>query len=177
MENPGREQHRRLLNSLYDGGFLTCMGRKRRSKKRKVFQVERRIRETGEPDSRSKKGVFRMSARTGAEEAESGDSGSGQDVWTQLFEIVDSDRFTFGGNCPVQGEFYLKTGEYGYFRARGSHASLEICTADTERREDDIWWHGEKITDDRFGAGWIDRDEAAALLLKWLKLYVDRTNN
>jgi len=177
MESPGREQHRRLLNSLYDGGFLTCMGRKGRREKRKIFQIKRRVEEFGEPDNRSKKGVFRMSARTGAEEAESSGGGSGQDVWAQLYEIIDRKTFTFGGNCPVQGEFYLKSGEYGYFRARGKHASLEICAADTELRDDDIWWHGEKITDDQFGAGWLDRDEAAVLLLKWLKLYVNRATD
>lgn len=77
-----------------------------------------------------------------------------------------------GGNCPVQIEGYLSTGEFYYFRARGAGWRLEI--APDER----AWFSG--LITFSYGsrdylpwpdAGWITKREALKLANRAVKKY------
>jgi hypothetical protein len=71
-----------------------------------------------------------------------------------------------GGNCPVQAEGTIDGQEF-YFRARHEHWSLSIG------RDHDgaaLWF----TTGARDNAGWLDEDEAIALIAEAAKLYLAR---
>ena len=80
------------------------------------------------------------------------------------------------GNCPLQIEGQLSTGEYYYFRARGSSWRIEIY-----KREADFWegkklqlfTYSEKYGDEQFAAGWMSKREA----IKFATLAIDKYYN
>jgi hypothetical protein len=74
---------------------------------------------------------------------------------------------TLGGNCPVQAEGQIDG--YGfYFRARGSHWSLEIYTG-----PEGPWEHWEDYGNTPFDAGWMTEEEAEEFIYKAAKLFHD----
>ena len=80
-----------------------------------------------------------------------------------------------GGNCPVEAEGYLPTGEFYYFRARGSHWRLEISKNEQEWAKNKIiFYYGEKYCYDQFGAGWMSRREAIKFANKAIKFYYQK---
>lgn len=80
-----------------------------------------------------------------------------------------------GGNCPVEAEGYLPTGEFYYFRARGSNWRLEIAKGEDAGWVERIKFsYGEKYCDDQFGAGWMTRREAIKFANKAIKFYYQK---
>lgn len=49
-----------------------------------------------------------------------------KDLYLEQSKLYNPYNLKPVGNCPVQIEQYLKTGEYVYFRARGTSVSLEL---------------------------------------------------
>lgn len=64
-----------------------------------------------------------------------------------------------GGNCPVQAEGFFD-GIPFYFRARGSHWSLDVGV----EGETSIESFFEKYSDDVFAAGWMEEEEAKTFI-------------
>lgn len=70
------------------------------------------------------------------------------------------------GACPVQAEGDLPTGEFYYFRARGSKWSFEIC------RSEIAWWNRETMFvrsgkyGEKFEAGYMPISDAIKLINK-----------
>jgi len=78
-----------------------------------------------------------------------------------------------GGNCPVQAEGVLPTGEFYYFRARHSRWVIEIAKNEQEwieyntlfRYEEKYEKHGQH------GAGWMPYYEAVKFATMGIKKY------
>lgn len=76
------------------------------------------------------------------------------------------------GNCPVQAEGQLKTGEWYYFRARGSHWQLRIAKGSANFFDNSIWVYEEEYADgEEFAAGWMSKNEAIFFATKALDLF------
>ena len=75
------------------------------------------------------------------------------------------------GQCPVQIEGTLPTGEHYYFRARGSRWYIDICQSEQD------WWLNKilfKYTDnygETFEAGWMSKREAIKFATLGIKKY------
>jgi hypothetical protein len=76
------------------------------------------------------------------------------------------------GYCPVQIETYLLTGEFFYFRARGSQWSVDIADTEKDWWEQDIKFHcGERNFCEWPNAGYISKRLAIKLATKALNKY------
>ena len=82
------------------------------------------------------------------------------------------------GNVPVQGEATNENGDYAYFRARGSFASVEIWKGvffeeDTETLlpVGEADWSGTWGGWGEFLAGWISHEEALSYFQEALEAY------
>lgn len=79
------------------------------------------------------------------------------------------------GNCPVQSEGFLSTGEFYYFRARGSRWRMEICESESEWAKNQIIFaYGETYPGDEFSAGWMSKREAIKFANKAVKFYYQK---
>ena len=79
-----------------------------------------------------------------------------------------------GGNCPVQAEGLLPTGEWYYFRSRGARWSLVICESEAHWNQSIYLFntmHEDFIWPD---AGWISRRHACRLATKAIKRYYEK---
>ena len=74
------------------------------------------------------------------------------------------------GNCPVQAEGYLPSGEYYYFRARGESWRILVAESVETIFSDPIWSYGETKYEP-FAAGWIGKLEVVRNFNKAMKLY------
>ena len=75
-----------------------------------------------------------------------------------------------GGNCPVEGDGWIN-GALFYFRARGEHWSLSIATDASGPDGDTAWVHHEEWPGGKYAAGWMEWDEAKAMIEKGARIY------
>ena len=76
------------------------------------------------------------------------------------------------GNCPVQSEGTLKTGEWYYFRARGSGWSFTISINEDEWFKcKHLFYYVEKDYCEWPDAGWLSKGKCIKLSTKALKMY------
>ena len=76
------------------------------------------------------------------------------------------------GNCPVQAEGHLLTGEYYYFRARGRSWSLRIAKDQNSIFSNSAWVFSETKYEE-FEAGWIDKLEVVKNFNKAMRFYLN----
>ena len=79
-----------------------------------------------------------------------------------------------GGNCPVQGEGTV-LGVPFYFRARHEEWSMGIGedpVAVTRAQIEEIWYKSEEWGDGEFSAGWMDREDAFAIIRRCAAEYI-----
>jgi hypothetical protein len=77
------------------------------------------------------------------------------------------------GNCPVQAEGYLPTGEFYYFRSRWSTWSMDFCKS--SRDWDDrkfLYQHIEKDFCEQSFAGWISTLHGYILMNRATRAYL-----
>lgn len=80
------------------------------------------------------------------------------------------------GNCPVQGEGLLKTGEWYYFRSRGDSWKLYIARSEAHMWSKHSYLYVHKgFFKDPYEGGWISPAKAYILLNKGLKAYYAQT--
>ena len=77
------------------------------------------------------------------------------------------------GNCPIQAEGYLITGEYYYFRSRWSTWRMDFCESSRDWDDDKfIYQHIEKDFCEAPLAGWISMLYAYILMNKAVREYL-----
>ena len=79
------------------------------------------------------------------------------------------------GQCPVQIEGQLMTGEYYYFRARGSSWRIEIYANEGDfwdGRQKQLFTYSEKYGE-TFEAGWMLKREAIKFATQAIKKYYE----
>ena len=74
-----------------------------------------------------------------------------------------------GGNCPVQAKGAVN-GRAFYFRARGEHWSMEIGD-DPPNFNVENWYYDEEYPGSKYDAGWMEEEEALALIKKAIGFY------
>src|SRR4051812_24067155 len=89
------------------------------------------------------------------------------DLQTAPGIIID----TIGGNCPVQAEGTIDDWPF-YFRARGSHWSLEVAEPGFEPCGEAVWEHRAKYSDEQYAAGWMTEAEARAFIAQAVPLFL-----
>lgn len=72
-----------------------------------------------------------------------------------------------GGNCPVQAEGTIDDEPF-YFRARGSHWSIGIGGEPIGAPD---WFRKRAYGDAPYAAGWMELDEARALIFEAAQLF------
>jgi hypothetical protein len=77
-----------------------------------------------------------------------------------------------GGNCPVQAEGLLPTGEWYYFRARGCHWSLEISNDEEAWARDEFLFSICEEWGEDFDAGWMPYETAVELATRAINEYM-----
>lgn len=93
-----------------------------------------------------------------------------------VFKFFNPYKINPAGCCPVQSETILPTGEWCYFRARGSQWSLEIYPkeeyfADTNKR---IYNYIDKNYKKWPECGWLSKRECIRLATKAINKYYEK---
>ena len=83
---------------------------------------------------------------------------------------------TIWGNYPLQGEWYLPSGMWAYFRARGEHWELSVWAHPPRPPESlppdgaELWCHREYVPGENLGA--LTPDGAAGLIWSGFREYL-----
>ena len=90
-----------------------------------------------------------------------------------VFTFQNPYKIVAGGNCPVQAEGVLPTGEFYYFRARHSRWAIEVAKNEQEWTEyNTLFRYEEKYEKHgQHGAGWMPRYEAIRFATVGIKKY------
>jgi len=81
------------------------------------------------------------------------------------------------GNCPVQAEGTLPTGEWYYFRARGRQWSMDICESEGHWNSDKyLFQAGERNAFEWPAGGWLARWKAMQLATNAVNEYYESEN-
>lgn len=75
------------------------------------------------------------------------------------------------GYCPCQGEGYLPTGEWYYFRSRWSTCTVYVATSESHWDDSNYLFVFTEHFQEEFIAGWISPVKGYILLNKAIKQY------
>lgn len=78
------------------------------------------------------------------------------------------------GNCPVQCEGFLPTGEWYYFRSRWNRWYVVVAESEKHWEQNDLIFGYEDFFKDEYIGGWITPLHAYWLLNRGLKQYYSK---